>query len=207
MSAFYPALHGAQYNTCVHGMGKELRSKPTHMAFVSLYKCTCESLFGNWISRVSSLALHHLNVHFDLSSICDISVAGQVRLCPEHAQQLNFRKNQEALRAQQKAAKRQKLRRSGDADSSRGNFDEPSAAPLGAVSGQKRRRDSNAEPARAGGESAQGEVASMEDPGGGKEGGAAEGGAEEVNVWKGKQPQLEASKDEEFDEYFNGMFL
>ena len=31
--------------------------------------------------------------------------------------------------------------------------------------------------------------------------------AEEVNVWKGKAPALEASRDEEMDEYFSGMFL
>ena len=34
-----------------------------------------------------------------------------------------------------------------------------------------------------------------------------EGQKEEVNVWKGKPAALEASRDEEFDEYFSGMFV
>ena len=38
-------------------------------------------------------------------------------------------------------------------------------------------------------------------------GGDAEGQVEEVNVWKGKPAALEASREEEFDEYFSGMFL
>ncbi|BDA50345.1 Protein FRA10AC1 homolog [Coccomyxa sp. Obi] len=38
----------------------------------------------------------------------------KVRVCPEHAQQLNFRKNREALRAQVKAAKKQKHKRGSD---------------------------------------------------------------------------------------------
>lgn len=35
----------------------------------------------------------------------------------------------------------------------------------------------------------------------------AEEQAQEVNVWKQKQPQLEASRDEEFDQYLSAMFL
>lgn len=125
----------------------------------------------------------------------------QVRLCPEHAQQLNFRKNQEALRAQQKAARRQKHRQSGSRDASQGNFEELDANP---ERGHKRRRE-DAEPDWSGRMSAQGEPAELEGPGE-EEGDAAVGSSEEINVWKGKQPQLEANKEEEFDDYFSGMF-
>lgn len=54
----------------------------------------------------------------------------KVRVCPEHAQQLNYRKNQEALRAQQKSQKRQE-RREDAAD--------------GSARGAKRRRDNATE--------------------------------------------------------------
>ena len=37
-------------------------------------------------------------------------------------------------------------------------------------------------------------------------GAPGEGTAQDTSVWKGRQPALEASRDEEFDEYFTGMF-
>ncbi len=117
-------------------------------------------------------------------------------MCPEHAQQLNYRKNQEVLRAQEKAAKKHK-RRSGSADGSRHASE---AAPAEPIIGHKRRRESD-EPEPAG------NGADTEGVQGEEEGDAAGGSSEDVNVWKGKQPQLETSRDEEFDEYFNGMFL
>jgi hypothetical protein len=37
--------------------------------------------------------------------------------------------------------------------------------------------------------------------------GSGKGIEEEVNVWKGKQPQLETTRDEEFDQYLSDMFM
>ena len=136
----------------------------------------------------------------------------QVRLCPEHAQQLNFRKNREALEAQAKAARKQKHKRGSDPEGVRRSrsIEEPEGTSGEAhIGGKKRRREGDVEPGSAGEvkgrDTKAGEDALRQE--GEKEESAAEGDGDAVNVWKGKQPQLEASKDEEFDEYFSGMFL
>ena len=61
----------------------------------------------------------------------------QVRLCPEHALQLNHRKNQEAMRQQRKALKKEQ-RRKGGRDSDGGG--EGALHAEAASSGRKRQR-------------------------------------------------------------------
>ena len=64
----------------------------------------------------------------------------QVRLCPEHALQLNHRKNQEAMRQQRKALKREQCRKGGrDSD---GGGEGGLHADV-ASSGRKRQRAGN----------------------------------------------------------------
>lgn len=137
--------------------------------------------------------------------------AVQVRVCPEHAQQLNFRKNREALKAQVKAAKKQKHKRgSDDAEGSRRSVEDSERVPAEALTGgRKRRREGDvvAELADEVGDTDTQGGKDMLGQQGEKRGNAVESGADAVNVWKGTQPQLEASRDEEFDEYFSGMFL
>ncbi len=154
----------------------------------------------------------------------------QVRLCPEHALQLNHRKNQEAMRAQRKALRKQERRRGGE--------DAGSHADEAAADGRKRRRAdpqgthapllepaclTRAWPCRlwvnvcasrghahlAGDEQEQEEAGQAGEEEDSDEGAAKPEGeaAEEANIWKGKAPALEASRDEEMDEYFSGMFL
>ncbi len=129
-------------------------------------------------------------------------------MCPEHAQQLNFRKNREALKAQARAAKKQKHTCGSDAESSRRSAEKPGAMPAGANGGRRRRRDGIVE--RELGVEEKDKAERGEDVTGqqGEDiGNAVESSETAVNVWKAKQPQLEASKAEEFDEYFSGMFM
>ena len=54
--------------------------------------------------------------------------------------------------------------------------------------------------------SGRGEVKEAGGKGGEHEGDPGEGAAENVNVWKGRQPALETSRDDEFEDFFSGLF-
>lgn len=129
-------------------------------------------------------------------------------MCPEHSQQLNYKKNQEALRRQRKAAKKQGDGRDRSVDGHSRTIQVPENTFLEVASGLKRRRDSETEPDLEG-EMREGvrRGKSSERKAGDADRGKADGAGEDVNVWKGKQPQLKASREEEFDDYFSGMFL
>eukprot|EP00850_Spirogloea_muscicola_P016696 SM000137S00474 [mRNA] locus=s137:305665:309290:+ [translate_table: standard] len=134
----------------------------------------------------------------------------KLRICPKHAYQLNYRKEKERERAQRrerKKLKRKKLKTDDD-----GHREE--------AAGVRRAThdDAGSSASSEGDDGENGDVPGAEggaaDCGDGREVGGKlppqRGGpplSADESIWLGKPAELEPSRDEEFDEYFKGMFL
>eukprot|EP00850_Spirogloea_muscicola_P011071 SM000067S20348 [mRNA] locus=s67:446498:448577:- [translate_table: standard] len=141
----------------------------------------------------------------------------KLRICPNddlwvarHAYQLNYRKEKERERAQRR--ERKKLRRK------KLKTDDDDHREEGAGVGRATHDDADSSASSEGDDGKNGDLPGAEggasDSGDGREGGEElppqRGGpplSADESIWLGKPAELEPSKDEEFDEYFKGMFL
>eukprot|EP00850_Spirogloea_muscicola_P002352 SM000009S23481 [mRNA] locus=s9:280679:282846:+ [translate_table: standard] len=151
----------------------------------------------------------------------------KLRICPKHAYQLNYRKEKERERAQRrerKKLKRKKLKPENDEGQDGRVFcfstqtDDDNHQEEVAGVRQATHDDAGSSGSSEGDDGKDGDEPGAEvgasDRGDGREGGGElppqRGGpplSADESIWLGKPAELEPSKDEEFDEYFKGMFL
>eukprot|EP01119_Soliformovum_irregulare_P023694 TRINITY_DN8328_c0_g1_i1.p1 TRINITY_DN8328_c0_g1~~TRINITY_DN8328_c0_g1_i1.p1 ORF type:complete len:278 (+),score=77.84 TRINITY_DN8328_c0_g1_i1:111-836(+) len=106
----------------------------------------------------------------------------KVRVCPECAEMLNYKKNQQILKEEKKAQKREKKRQKSDITSR----DERSPIDLNVSDDVESQETANAETPTP---TIEPKIPSTT-----------------KDTWR-ENPEMEKSKDEEFDDYFEGMFM